>query len=95
MKALIAIIVVVFALISAALAITPGSSYIQNYNNNFSKQIHVNQSDVTPLNEGPLSFLSDSLIGTTNVSFNIVVQEAITTALLVIGSIAVLKKNKN
>jgi hypothetical protein len=96
MKARIAIILVVFAPFLVALTANPGLKYIQNSSRAESVPVsHVSQPSAAGWNEGPLSSLSGSLIGTTDSSFSIVIQEAITTALLLAGSIAVLKKNKN
>jgi hypothetical protein len=83
MKAYVIAILVGIALISVAL--TTVSGHIQNYNNNSSEQIYSNQPDITLLDAAPLPT-------TATVSFGVVVQEVITTALLVIGSIVVLRK---
>jgi hypothetical protein len=89
MKVYIAAIVVVVALISVALATNLSSSNIQNCSINSPQQTTISQlSD----NVVTVDKASDSLIGTSEVSFGVVAQEIITTALLVIGSIAVLKK---
>jgi hypothetical protein len=93
MKAYIAIILVVFAPFLVALTANPG--HIQN--NKCAESVpvsHVSLPDAVALDDESLASSSGSLIGTTDVSFNIVVQEVITTALLLVGSIAVLKKKK-
>ena len=92
MKAYIAAILVVIALISAALATNPGSGHIQNYNNNFSGQTHINRPDVIPLDEASMLSSPGLAMGTINVSLGTVIQEAIATVLLAIGSFAVLKR---
>jgi predicted small integral membrane protein len=92
MKAYVIAILVVIALISVAL--TTVSGHIQKQNNNFSEQTCINQPDITPVDTATLPSSSDSMIGTTYVSFGVVAREVITTALLFIGSIVVLKKKK-
>jgi hypothetical protein len=95
MKACIAAIVIVIALISAALATNLTSDNIQNCGINSSQQTNVSPpSNVVALGDEPSASLSGSLLGTTDVSFGFVAQEVITTAFLLIGSIAVLKKKK-
>ncbi len=83
MKAYVIAILVGIVLISVTLATVSG--HIQNFNNNSSEQISINQPDITPLDMAPLPAAA-------TVSFGVVVQEIITTALLVIGSIVVLRK---
>jgi hypothetical protein len=91
MKAYIAAVLVAIALISAALATTLGPSHIQNHNNNVSQQTHIERPDAVLLDAA--SVLSSGMaVGTINVSLGTVIQEAIATALLAIGSIAVLRK---
>lgn len=87
MKAYVIAIFGGIVLISVALATVSGN--IQNCNNNSSEQICINQPDIAPSDIVPLQASS---MGTTYVSFGIMAQEVITTALLVIGSIIVLRK---
>jgi hypothetical protein len=95
MKAYIAIILVVFAPFLVALTANPGLKHIQNSSHVESVPVsHVSLPDAVALDDESLASSSGSLIGTTDVSFNIVVQEVLTTALLLVGSIAVLKKKK-
>ena len=79
--------IALISVVSVALAANLGSGQIQNYNNNPSQQTHINRPDVILWDEA-----SGLPMGTTDVSFGIVVREVIITALLAIGSITVLKK---
>jgi hypothetical protein len=93
MKAYIAIILVVFAPFFVALTANP--VHIQNSGCVESVPVsHVSQPDVVASGDEPVVSLSGSLIGPSDVSFSFVAQEVITTALLLVGSIAVLKKKK-
>ena len=93
MKAYIAIILVVFAPFLVALTANPG--HIQNSDCVKSVPVsHVSQPDAVSWDDELLASSSDSLIGTTDASLNVVIQEIVTTALLLVGSIAVLKKKK-
>jgi predicted small integral membrane protein len=95
MKALIVIILVVFAPFLVALTVNPGLEHIQNSSRVESVQVsHISRPDVAASADEALS-ASGEIVGTAYGSFGVVIQEAITTVLLVIGSIAVLKKNKN
>jgi hypothetical protein len=95
MKARIAIILVVFAPFLVALTANPGLKHIPNSGCVESVPVsHISLPDAVSWDEGPMSSLSGSLLGTADSSLSILAQEAVTAALMIIGSIAVLKKRK-
>jgi hypothetical protein len=84
--------VVLISVVSVALATNLGPSHVQNNTKNISQPTHINRHNVAPLDVAFMPSSLDLPMGVADVTLGTVIQEAIVTALLAIGSIAVLRK---
>ncbi|MBN1391520.1 MAG: hypothetical protein JW947_01810 [Sedimentisphaerales bacterium] len=79
----ILVIVVLVSIVSVTMAVVPNTEQAKKCSNTPSKPVAVNTEPV-----------SDLAVGTIDVSLGVIVREVATTAILFLGSVVVLKKNK-